>query len=169
MDGAVAHPPRALLTIFAAIYVLAPDVEHARFNVLAPGTVLAVVLWLFASAGFSLYVATFASYNKTWGSLAASDRADDVALALRGRGAAWSAEVNSEAERSRELRAGLPAEDHLVAPTSSGAPVAGTVSPRSRDDRTRAEGGARLDAGALVLTGVLAIALWLLRVPRGRD
>ena len=43
-----------------------------RFNILAPGTVLAVVVWLAASAGFSFYVATFASYNKTWGSLAAA-------------------------------------------------------------------------------------------------
>ena len=75
------------------------------------------------------------------------------------------AEVNSEAERSRELRAGLPAEIHLVAPTASGAAVAGTAPTQARAGR----GGARLDAGALVLTGILAIALWLLRAPRGRD
>ena len=158
----------ALLSIFAAIYVLAPDVEHARFNVLAPGTVLAVVLWLAASAGFSFYVATFASYNKTWGSLAGV-----IVLVtwlwLSALSVLLGAEVNSEAERSRELRAGLPAEIHLVAPTSSGAAVAGAAPVRARDDRAHAEGGARLGAGALVLTGILAIALWLLRAPRGRD
>ena len=70
------------------------------------------------------------------------------------------AEVNSEAERSRELRAGLPAEIHLVAPTSSGAAVAGAAPVRARDDRAHAEGGASVGAGALVLTGILAIALW---------
>ena len=158
----------ALLSIFAAIYVLAPDVEHARFNVLAPGTVLAVVLWLAASAGFSFYVATFASYNKTWGSLAGV-----IVLVtwlwLSALSVLLGAEVNSEAERSRELRAGLPAEIHLVAPTSSGAAVAGAAPVRARDDRAHAEGGARLGAGTLVLTGILAIALWLLRAPRGRD
>ena len=158
----------ALLSIFAAIYVLAPDVEHARFNVLAPGTVLAVVLWLGASAGFSLYVARFSSYNKTWGSLAGV-----IVLVtwlwLSALSVLLGAEVNSEAERSRELRAGLPAEIHLVAPTSSGAAVAGAAPVRARDDRAHAEGDARLGAGALVLTGILAIALWLLRAPRGRD
>ena len=158
----------ALLSIFAAIYVLAPDVEHARFNVLAPGTVLAVVLWLAASAGFSFYVATFASYNKTWGSLAGV-----IVLVtwlwLSALSVLLGAEVNSEAERSRELRAGLPAEIHLVAPTSSGRAVAGADPVRARDSRAHAEGGARIGAGTLVLTGILAIALWLLRAPRGRD
>src|ERR1700710_2944179 len=108
-----------LLTAFAAIYVLAPDVEHPRFNILAPGTVLAVIVWLVASAGFSVYVATFASYNKTWGSLAAV-----IVLMtwlwLSGVALLLGAEVNSEAERSRELRSGLPAEDDLVARTASG-------------------------------------------------
>ena len=129
---------------------------------------LAVVLWLAASAGFSFYVATFASYNKTWGSLAGV-----IVLVtwlwLSALSVLLGAEVNSEAERSRELRAGLPAEIHLVAPTSSGAAVAGTAPVRARDDRAHAEGGARLGAGALVLTGILALALWVLRAPRGRD
>ncbi len=146
----------ALLCVFATIYVLAPDIEHARFDILAPGTIVAVIVWLVASGGFSIYVATFASYNKTWGSLAAVIVLmtwlwlSSVAILL-------GAEINAEAERSRELRSGLPAEDDLQAPTASGAPVAGTV-------RARAAGGLR--ASALGLTGVLAVALWALR---GRD
>jgi membrane protein len=147
----------ALLCVFATIYVLAPDIEHARFNILAPGTVLAVIVWLIASGGFSVYVATFASYDKTWGSLAAVIVLmtwlwlSSVAILL-------GAEINSEAERSRELRSGLPAEDALQAPTASGAPVAGTIRAGA------AQGGLR--ASALALTGVLAVALWALR---GRD
>ena len=35
------------------------------------GAVVATVIWLIASIGFSLYVATFGSYAKTYGSLAA--------------------------------------------------------------------------------------------------
>jgi membrane protein len=36
-----------------------------------PGGILAVVLWIVASAGFAFYVANFGSYNKTYGSLGA--------------------------------------------------------------------------------------------------
>jgi membrane protein len=143
----------ALLCVFAAVYVLAPDIAHARFNILAPGTVLAVVVWLIASGGFSVYVAMFASYDKTWGSLAAVIVLmtwlwlSSVAILL-------GAEINSEAERSRELRSGLPAEDELQAPTASGEPVAGAI-------RGAVPGALR--APALALTGVLALALWALR------
>jgi membrane protein len=152
----------ALLSAFAAIYVLAPDVEHVRFNILAPGTVLAVVIWLVASAGFSVYVATFASYNKTWGSLAAVIVLmtwlwlSSVALLL-------GAEINSEAERSRELRSGLAAEDELVVPTATGKPPEPGV---SAPPAARAPEHGSLRAPAIAITGVLALALWLLRGSR---
>ena len=145
VDGAVADPAgRAALRV-RVIYVLAPDIEHARFDILAPGTIVAVVVWLVASGGFSVYVATFASYNKTWGSLAAVIVLmtwlwlSSVAILL-------GAEINSEAERSRELRSGLPAEDDLQAPTASGAPVAGAV--RAPCRRRAAGARARADRRA---------------------
>ena len=40
-------------------------------NIRWTGTVAAALLWLVGSAGFSFYVARFASYNKTYGSLGA--------------------------------------------------------------------------------------------------
>ncbi len=151
-----------LLSAFAAIYVLAPDVDHVRFNILAPGTVLAVAIWLLASAGFSVYVATFASYNKTWGSLAAVIVLmtwlwlSSVALLL-------GAEINSEAERSRELRSGLPAQDDLVVLTATGKPpeTASPPPPAAPAPEHRA-----VRAPAVAITGVLALALWLLRGSR---
>jgi membrane protein len=148
-----------LLFVFEVIYVLAPDVQHRRLNILAPGTLLAVIVWLVASGGFSVYVATFASYNKTWGSLAAVIVLmtwlwlSSVAILL-------GAEVNSEAERSRELRSGLPAEDELQAPTSSGRPVA-RIAPPVVIVAPQPRRGVR--APELALTGVLAVALWALR------
>ncbi|MGK5643309.1 YihY/virulence factor BrkB family protein, partial [Streptomyces sp. URMC 126] len=45
-------------------------VRGRGFRWLTPGGVLAVVLWLAASAGFALYVANFGSYNKIYGTLA---------------------------------------------------------------------------------------------------
>jgi membrane protein len=54
------------------LYWAAPNVRRPkpRFLWLTPGSVLAVALWLLASVGFAVYVANFASYNKTYGSLA---------------------------------------------------------------------------------------------------
>ncbi len=45
-----------------------PGSPPARW--ITPGAVVAVVLWVVASALFSVYVATFGSYNKTYGALA---------------------------------------------------------------------------------------------------
>jgi membrane protein len=154
----------ALLVALATIYVLAPDVKHARFNILAPGTVLAAVLWIVASTGFSFYVATFASYNKAWGSLAAV-----IVLMtwlwLTSLAILLGAEINSEAERSRELRSGLPAEYELVVPTSTGKPVEQTVMDPTNGAEAR-NGHHSLRPGAVALTAVLAAALWVARRPR---
>jgi membrane protein len=61
----------ALLVLVAAlIYYLFPNTSQP-FRLITPGAVLAVIVWALASLGFSWYVATFASYNATYGALAA--------------------------------------------------------------------------------------------------
>jgi membrane protein len=104
-----------LLLAFAGILFLGPNVEHPRWKFLSFGAVLAVVLWLIASGAFALYVSKFGSYNKAWGSLSAV-----VILMtwfwLSGVALLLGAEINAEAERSRELRRGEPAEVELTAP-----------------------------------------------------
>lgn len=57
-----------VVVIVALLYWLAPA-EHGGFRERAPGAVLAVGLWLVASAGFGLYAATFGNYDKTYGAL----------------------------------------------------------------------------------------------------
>ncbi|HEY7708034.1 MAG TPA: YihY/virulence factor BrkB family protein [Gaiellaceae bacterium] len=104
-----------LLVAFATILYLGPNVDHPRWRFLTFGTTISVVVWLLASGGFALYVSQFASYNKAWGSLAA------VIIMLTwlwisGLALLFGAEVNSEAERSRELRRGEPAETEIQAP-----------------------------------------------------
>jgi membrane protein len=54
----------------ALLYRISPDARHQGFRWLLPGSALATVLWLFGSAGFSLYVSHFGSYSNTYGSLA---------------------------------------------------------------------------------------------------
>jgi membrane protein len=105
-----------LLLAFATILYLGPNVDHPRWSFLTFGTFLAVVVWLLASGAFAVYVSQFGSYNKAWGSLAAVI----IMLTwlwLSGLALLFGAEVNAEAERSRELRRGEPAEVELQAPT----------------------------------------------------
>ncbi|MEY9933006.1 membrane protein [Catenulispora sp. GP43] len=64
-----------LVLLVAAMIVLlfwaAPKVHSdRRFRWVTPGSVLAVVLWLVLSTGFATYIANFASYNKTYGTVA---------------------------------------------------------------------------------------------------
>jgi membrane protein len=61
-----------LITVaLAVIYRVAPDRDAPRLRWVSIGAVVATVIWLVASIGFSVYVATFGSYAKTYGSLAA--------------------------------------------------------------------------------------------------
>nr|WP_251017837.1 YihY/virulence factor BrkB family protein [Streptomyces sp. ISL-1] len=60
-----------LVTIMIAIlYWASPNARGRGFRWVTPGSFLALVIWMIASAGFALYVANFASYNKTYGTLA---------------------------------------------------------------------------------------------------
>ena len=104
-----------LLGAFATILYLGPDVDHPRWRFLTFGTVFAVVVWVLGSGAFAVFVSQFGSYNKAWGSLAAVI----VMLTwlwLSALALLFGAELNAEAERSRELRRGEPAEVELQAP-----------------------------------------------------
>jgi membrane protein len=71
--GLVRWPLLAVLVAFAlaAIYRYGPSRAHARWRWVSWGAVLATVLWIVVSYGFSLYVALFSTYDKTYGSLGA--------------------------------------------------------------------------------------------------
>jgi membrane protein len=56
---------------FALIMRHGPDRRPARWRWLMPGSILATLLWILVSFGFSLYVAYISDYNATYGSLSA--------------------------------------------------------------------------------------------------
>jgi membrane protein len=92
-----------LLVAFATLLYLGPDVEQRKWQFLTPGSLVAALLWIAASGIFAVYTATFGSYNKTWGALSAVI----VMLTwlwITGMALLLGAEINAEAERSRELR-----------------------------------------------------------------
>jgi len=107
-----------LLLAFAGVLYLGPNVEHPRWRFLSFGAVVSLCIWLAASGAFAFYVSRFGSYNKTWGSLAAV-----VILLiwfwLTAVALLFGAELDAEAERSRELRRGEPVEIELQASSRS--------------------------------------------------
>jgi membrane protein len=108
----IAKWPVLLLIVsfmFALLYWAAPNVRHPKFHWVSPGGVLAVLLWLVASAAFAFYVANFGHYNKTYGSLGGVIVflmwlwISNVVILL-------GAELNAELERGRQIEAGYPEE-----------------------------------------------------------
>ncbi|MFF8643970.1 YihY/virulence factor BrkB family protein [Streptomyces sp. NPDC015345] len=59
-----------VVIMIAILYWAAPNARGRGFKWVTPGSFLALLIWMIASAGFALYVANFASYNKTYGTLA---------------------------------------------------------------------------------------------------
>ncbi|NKQ27799.1 YihY/virulence factor BrkB family protein [Streptomyces galbus] len=56
--------------MIAILYWASPNAKVKGFKWITPGSFLALLVWLIASAGFAFYVANFASYNKTYGTMA---------------------------------------------------------------------------------------------------
>jgi membrane protein len=100
---------------FALLYWASPNVKQPGFRWLTPGGVLAVVVWVLASAGFAFYVANFGSYNKTYGSLGGVIGflvwlwISNIAILL-------GAELDAELARGQRIEAGQPAEQEPFLP-----------------------------------------------------
>jgi membrane protein len=93
--------------MFALLYYFAPNVKHPKFQWVSPGGLVAVLLWIIASALFAFYVANFASYNKTYGSLGGVI-VFLVWLWITNIVILLGAELNAELERGRQIAAGAP-------------------------------------------------------------
>jgi membrane protein len=101
--------------ILAILYYTAPNVRQPGFRWVSEGSVLAVVLWLVASALFAAYVANFGSYNKTYGALT-SVIVFLIWLWITNIAILLGAELNAELERGRQMAAGRPADAEPYVP-----------------------------------------------------
>jgi membrane protein len=95
--------------MFGILYYFSPNVKQPGFRWVSPGGVLAVVLWILASAVFAFYVANFSSYNKTYGALA-GPVIFLVWLWLTNIAILLGAELDAELERGRRIEAGHPSD-----------------------------------------------------------
>ena len=104
-----------VVLIIAILYYATPNVKQPKFRWMSLGAFTALVIWVVASALFGFYVANFGSYNKTYGTLAGVI-VFLLWLWITNLALLFGAEVDSEIERSRQLQAGLPAEEDLQLP-----------------------------------------------------
>jgi len=61
----------SMMVALGVLYRVAPDRDAPQWRWASPGAVVATLVWLSASALFSVYTANFASYNETYGALGA--------------------------------------------------------------------------------------------------
>jgi membrane protein len=84
----------------ATLYRYGPSRRNARWRWVSLGAVVATVLWMIVSVGFSLYVSEFAAYNRFYGTLGGV-----AVLMIWFWMSAWivlaGAELNSEIEQQR--------------------------------------------------------------------
>ncbi len=105
----------AVIVMIAALYYGTPNTKQPSFRWISLGSLLAFIIIVLASAGFAFYVANFANYSKSYGSLGG------VVIFL-----VWGylvnvvllfgAEFDAEIERARELQAGIQAEETIQLP-----------------------------------------------------
>ncbi len=104
-----------VVLIVALLYYATPNVKQPKFRWISIGAIVAILTWILASVLFGFYVANFASYNKTYGSLAGVI-AFLLWLWITNLALLFGAELDAELERGRQLQAGMPAEEVIQLP-----------------------------------------------------
>jgi membrane protein len=107
------------------IYYASPNVKQRGFKWVTPGGLVALVVWLVASAGFGLYVSQFGSYNKTYGSMAGIVVVL-IWMWITNLAILFGHELNAERERNVQLDQGLPGAEKEI-----------QLEPRAEPDRRR--------------------------------
>jgi membrane protein len=101
------------LLMLGILYYASPNVKMRGFKFVTPGSLVALVVWILASAAFAFFVANFGSYNKTYGTVAGLIVLliwmwiTNLAILL-------GHQLNAERERSLELKEGVPRADREI-------------------------------------------------------
>ena len=101
------------LGMLAVLYYASPNVKLRGFKWVTVGSLVAIVVWILASALFALYVANFSSYDKTYGTLGGLI-ALLVWFSISNLAILFGHELNAERERSLELAEGRPRAEREI-------------------------------------------------------
>jgi membrane protein len=101
------------LLMIALLYYASPNVKLRGFRWVTAGSLVAIVVWIVASALFALYVSNFSSYDKTYGTLGGV-----IALLvwfwISNLAILFGHQLNAERERSLELAEGRPRAEREI-------------------------------------------------------
>jgi membrane protein len=101
------------VTMISILYYASPNVKLRGFKWVTPGSVVALVVWVLASAGFAFYVSNFGSYDKTYGALAGMVVLL-IWLWITNLAILFGHELNAERERSAEIGEGKARADREI-------------------------------------------------------
>jgi membrane protein len=101
------------LLMLAILYYASPNVKLRGFKWVTPGSLVAIVVWIVASALFGFYVSNFGSYDKTYGTLGGL-----IALLvwfwISNLAILFGHQLNAERERSLEIEEGRPRAEREI-------------------------------------------------------
>jgi len=101
------------LLMLALLYYASPNVKLRGFKWVTPGSLVAIVVWIVASALFAFYVSNFGSYDKTYGTLGGM-----IALLvwfwISNLAILFGHQLNAERERSLEIEEGRPRAEREI-------------------------------------------------------
>ena len=98
------------VTMISILYYASPNVKLRGFKWVTPGSGVALVVWVVASAAFAFYVSNFGSYDKTYGTLAGVVVLL-IWLWITNLAILFGHELNAERERSIEIGEGRDRAD----------------------------------------------------------
>ena len=105
----------AAVLIIAILYYATPNAKQPKFRWISVGALLALITLVVASFLFGLYVTNFSNFDRTYGSLAGIV-VFLLWLWIANLALLFGAEFDAELERSRQLQAGIAAEEDIQLP-----------------------------------------------------
>lgn len=103
------------MVIVAILYYTTPNVKQPKFRWVSVGAIIAIAVWVLASAAFGFYIANFSNYSKSYGAFAGVI-IFLLWLWITNLALLFGAQVDAELERTRELLAGTRAEKDIQLP-----------------------------------------------------
>lgn len=101
------------LLMLAILYYASPNVKLRGFKWVTAGSLVAIAVWIVASALFAFYVSNFGSYDKTYGTLGGM-----IALLIwfwiTNLAILFGHQLNAERERSLEIEEGRPRAEREI-------------------------------------------------------